>query len=259
MESLQVFVGGFDALMRLDAEPLPNEEFDWSSVEPCDARFVGLVLALVDECCGELLDDEFRTIARRILARVAARDPRVLRRSDNAERCAAGLVWLAGRGSGSFGRRTSRPKSGVLWHWFGVSDCSSRGRSLRNAAGLFPHADLAFFVKSDEPALGDAGLLHSRFRKALVTQRDIRLDMAAGREERSPVVARDGARLVVTVEPIEVLGAAKSLPLDGERLGICIMLGTELDDARCYAVSIPDAHKLVHCLQAALDDPPPSR
>jgi hypothetical protein len=259
MKSLQAFVGGFDALMRLDAEPLPNEEFNWSSVEPQDETFVALVLMLVDDCCDQLLDNEYRTIARRILARVAARDPRVLRRSGNTDRFAAGLVWLAGRGSGGFAKRGSRPKSPELWRWFGVTDCSDRGRSLRAAAGLFPDADLTDYIYSGDLALADAELLHSRYRKSLVIQRDARLALTAEREQGSPVVSLDGTRLVVAVEPIAVLGAAKSLPLNGERLGICIVLGTELDNAKCYDLSIPDARKLVYCLQAALDDPPPRR
>jgi hypothetical protein len=259
MKSLQAIVGGFDALMNLDAAPLPHEDFDWSSVEPRDAAFVGLVLRLVDDCCEEMLDYEYRTIARRILARVAARDPRVLRRSDNADRCAAGLVWLAGRGSGSFGRRAGRLRSSQLWHWFGVANCSDRGRALRSAAGLFPDGDLIRYDFSDEIALGDAGLLHSRYRTHLVRQRDFRVQNAAERERRSPVITVDGDRLVVAAEPITVLGAAKSLPVDGERLGVCIVLGDDLDNATVYDLSIPDAHKLVTCLQAALNDPPPRR
>jgi len=259
MKNLQVFVGGLDALMRLDDEPLPSEEFDWSSVEARDERIVALVLMLVDGYCDQVLDNEYRTIARRILARVATRDPRVLRRSENTDRFAAGLVWLAGRGSGGFARRGSWPRSAQLWQWFGVTDCSDRGRSLRAAADLFPDADLADYIYSDELAFGDAGLLHSRFRKHLIMQRDLRLGAAAARDQRSPVVSLDGNQLVVKAVPIAVLGAAKSLPLDGERQGICIVLGTELDDAACYDLSIPDAHKLVYCLQAALDDPPPRR
>jgi hypothetical protein len=259
MKSLQAFVGGFDALMRLDGEPLPNEEFDWSSIEPQDEAFVALVLLRVDDCCDQLLDNEYRTIARRILAHVAVRDPRVLRRTENTDRFAAGLVWLAGRGSGGFARRGSRPKSARLWRWFGVTDSSGRGRSLRSAAGLFPDADLADYTYSDELALGDAGLLHSRYRKSLVIQRDIRLGVTPARAQYSPVIALEGNRLIVAVEPIAVLGAAKSLPIEGERHGICIVLGTELDNATCYALSIPDARKLVNCVQAALNDPPPCR
>ena len=261
MKDLQAFVGGFDALMRLDAEPLPSEEFDWSSVEPQDEPFVALVLALVDECCREMLDTEYRTIARRILARIEARDPRALRRSANAERCAAALVWLAARGSGGLARSGTAPTSSALWRWFGVTDCSNRGRSLRAAADLLPDLDLIDFAVTvtDELALGDAALLHSRFRRRLLMQRDARLRGTAERDRGSPVVSLGRDQLIVAVEPVAVLGAAKSLPVDGERLGICVMLGTELNHSKCYELSIPDARKLVDCLQAALDDPPPRR
>jgi hypothetical protein len=259
LQSMQVLVGGYDELMRLDAEPLPNEEFEWSTVEPQDRAFVTLVLALVDRYCEEVLDDEYRTIARRILARVAARDPRVLRRSQNTDRFAAGLVWLAGRGSGRFERSGGPPSSRELWQWFGVTDCSDRGRSLRIAADLFPADHLIGHVFPGDLALDDAALLHSCYRKGLVMRRDTRRAVAVEDAQRSPVVSYDGNQLVVAAQPVAVLGAAKSLPVEGERQGICIILGTELDNAECYDVSIPDAHKLVQCLQVALDEPPPPR
>jgi hypothetical protein len=258
MRRLQAFVGGYDALMHLDAEPLPSAKFEWSPIEPQDEAFVAQVLELVDACCEQMLDDEYRTIARRILACVAIQDPPVLRRSANADRFAAGLVWLAGRGSGAFARTGSRPRGPDLWRWFGVTDCSDRGRSLRAAAGLFPEGDLIHYVNCDELALGEAELLHSQFRKSLITQRDAQLAATAD-AQGSPVVSFDDGRLVIAAETIAVLGAAKSLPVKGERLGICIVLGTELDNAKCYDLSIPDAHKLIYCLQAALDDPPPRR
>jgi hypothetical protein len=37
------------------------------------------------------------------------------------------------------------------------------------------------------------------------------------------------------------------------------VVGDDLDNATVYDLSIPDAHKLVTCLQAALNDPPPRR
>lgn len=80
MKSLQAFVGGFDALMRRDPEPLPSEEFDWSSVDPQDKAFVALVLMGVDDCCSRMLDNEYRTIARRILARRSTAGPLVSNR-----------------------------------------------------------------------------------------------------------------------------------------------------------------------------------
>jgi len=86
-ESLVGQAGGWEELWSLDAEPLPDEPFDWSAVEPVDRPFVGEVLRLAEECCHALLDAEYRTIARRLLARIAAHDPRPLRRSPNAARC----------------------------------------------------------------------------------------------------------------------------------------------------------------------------
>ena len=40
-------VGGVDALMKLDAEPLPDEEFDWAGI-PDEIR--PAVQAILDEC-----------------------------------------------------------------------------------------------------------------------------------------------------------------------------------------------------------------
>src|ERR1700748_1737268 len=68
-------VGDADALWRLEATPLPDEPFDWSAVEPRDERFVQEVLALSDPCPPAALDIDSRPPPRRILARVAARDP----------------------------------------------------------------------------------------------------------------------------------------------------------------------------------------
>ena len=107
----------------LDAEPIPDEPFDWSAVEPTDHAFVARIVELTDRACDSLLDIEFRTVARRLVARVVRRDPRALRRGQNVARAAAAFVWLAGRASGEFGRRGPRP-SHTLWDWFGVSNAS---------------------------------------------------------------------------------------------------------------------------------------
>jgi hypothetical protein len=119
-DSLLPIVGDFAALETLDVRPLPDEPFDWACVEPEDRSFVAEVLALSDKCCDELLDVEFRTICRRILARVARRDPRCVRRTTKADRVAAALVYLAGRANGEFGRR-GRRTAHSLWAWWGIS------------------------------------------------------------------------------------------------------------------------------------------
>src|SRR6185312_139755 len=106
-----------------------------------DAEYVREVLRLTDHCCDTLLDDvEYRTIVRRILALVAARDPRTFRRKGSTRSCAAALIWLVLRANCDLGRGR-RPRVSWIWSWFGVSPCTDRGRALRSAAGLVPTVD----------------------------------------------------------------------------------------------------------------------
>jgi len=172
---LTAIVGGLEELWTLDAEPLADEPFDWSGVEARDQPYVSEVLGRSDACCEDLLDLEYRTIARRILARVATRDCRPLRRSLNAPRSAAGLVWLATQAS----RDPVRQRGGAaqpIWTWFGVSNSSERGRVLRIAAGLAADAPPNGRTWS-AVILGDATLLHSRYRARLIARRDGIVDL----------------------------------------------------------------------------------
>lgn len=254
LDDLIAHVGGADALMRLDAEPLPDEPFDWSVVEAQDRPFVVQILELSDPCCDEMLDTELRTATRRILARVAARDPRALRRSTNARRCAAGLVWLAGRANGEFGRR-GRWTSQSLWHWFGVADCSDRGRSLRAAAGLVPEEREPFMWSYEPFSLGDAALLHSRVRVGLIAHRDA---LEKFENDRRPwSLLGDGRTAAVRAAPVKAVVAAKGVVAEGARALVLVGLGDNLDDARFFALSIPDAYDLVRMVQRALEGPMP--
>ena len=248
-------VGDADALWRLDATPLPDEPFDWSTVEPGDAAFLQEVLALSDRCCIEMLDTEYRTATRRILARVTLRDPRPFRRSPHPARCAASLVWLVGQASGEFGRG-SRRSAAWLWAWFGVGNCSERGRSLRRAAGLDPEEG----SWSEPLSLGDPALLHSRFRASLVAQRDRMLEIA-GRRRTWSVVGNDGAsaRVEVRAEPTKVVHTVKGVLADTGRATVLIGFGEQLEDAEFVALTVPDAHELVRRVQLALDTSSPHR
>jgi hypothetical protein len=240
-------VGDADALWRLEATPLLDEPFDWSAVEPRDERFVREVLALSDPCCTAVFDIEFRTITRRILARVAARDPRPFRRSPHPARCAAALVWLAGQANGEFARR-GRRTAGWLWAWFGVGNCSDRGRSLRRAAGLEP--ELGSW--SEPLPLGDPALLHSRLRASLVEQRDRMLEIA-GRRRTWSVVGDDGAsaRVEVRAATTKVVHAVKGVLAETGRATVLIGFGEQVEDAEFVALTVPDAHELVRWVQFA--------
>ena len=105
-EHLIEVVGDADALWRLDTDPLPDEPFDWSAVDPADVPFVEEVLALSDEWLRR--DARTSSSARSPgasspVSRLAIRCP--FRRSPHAARCAASLVWLAGQVNGGFCRQ----------------------------------------------------------------------------------------------------------------------------------------------------------
>jgi len=206
------------------------------------------VLGLSDRCCVEMLDIEYRTVTRRILARVARRDPRPFRRSPHAARCAASLVWLAGEASGEFGRG-SRRTAAWLWAWFQVGNCSDRGRSLRRAAGLEPDVD----AWSEPFSLGDPALLHSSFRASLVVRRDWMLELA-GRRRTWSVAETDGerARVEVRAEPTKVVHAVKGVLADSGRATVLVGFGDQLEDTDFVALTVPDAHDLVRRVQLAL-------
>lgn len=91
--------GGHEALMALDAQPLPDEEADLESV-PAEVRATARdVLDLVDPVAARLLGTEFRTACRRLLVRAAVEDPSVLQgvAAERLPRTAAALAWAAGQ------------------------------------------------------------------------------------------------------------------------------------------------------------------
>jgi hypothetical protein len=241
------YVGSADALWRLDTEPLPDEPFDWSAVEDRDRSFVEEVLAQTDQCCELLLDVEYRTITRRILARVAARDPRPFRRRPHAARCAASLVWLACGSSGMFASRPRTPTSWI-WSWFAVGNCSDRGRTLRRAAGLEPAGGWY-----DEPlSLGDPTLLHSHFRETILIERHRKLEIA---EERRTWSEDPGGRVSVRHLPAKVVTAVKGVAEETGRALVYVGFGDRIEDAHYVSLTVPEAHELVRKVQLALDAP----
>ena len=66
------------------------------------------VLERVDDCCTALLDLEYRTAARRLLAALATADPDIFRRRARADTAAAAVCWIVGRANGLFDP-TSQP------------------------------------------------------------------------------------------------------------------------------------------------------
>jgi hypothetical protein len=250
---LIALVGDVDALYALDAEPIPDEPFDWSAVAAPDRDFVAQVLELTDRGCDALLDVEFRSITRRLIARVAQRDPRPLRRSRDAARCAAAFVWLAGRANGEFGRRGMRPAFRV-WDFFGASSAADRGRTLRRAAGLETGWVDGGSAWDDELCIGDVSFLHSRFRARLIARRDLYLEIERDRRNWNP---RADGRVEVRARPVDVVTATRAPVSDGSASVLLIGLGDDVDHADFFVLTIAEAKSLVARVQGALDTPPP--
>jgi hypothetical protein len=101
-ESLERAVGGRAELDHLSVKPLPDETFDWTEIPDDVHERVIEVLTLCDRLCTELLDQEFRTACRRVLARVARGDANVFRRAARPETAAAAVCWVVGKANDLF-------------------------------------------------------------------------------------------------------------------------------------------------------------
>lgn len=158
-------VGGSDALDRLDAVPLPDEDFDWSGIPSDVFERVREVLDLVDGCCAELFDIEFRTACRRLLARVAAGDPQIFRRRSTARTAAAAVCWMVGQANASFSIYGAEVLVKDMMRHFGISgSVSQRAELFRRAIGQE--------WRNRSTDLGDQGFLVAARRADLIGVRD---------------------------------------------------------------------------------------
>ncbi|MGV0838450.1 DUF6398 domain-containing protein [Mycolicibacterium thermoresistibile] len=161
-------VGGRQQLSDLDVHPLPDEPFEGSGIPEDITGRVSEVLALTDRCCDQLLDTEYRTVARRLLARIAAGDPAVFRRKGRAETAAAAIIWIAGKANGLFdngpGGRHLRATDIAEHFGIGKNSAYQRAKPLLRAGGF---SDDTYAVQ-----LGSPEFLISGYRTEIVAERD---------------------------------------------------------------------------------------
>lgn len=162
--------GGMAVLEALDAEPLPDEPFDWSTVPTAHRGAVEQVLALVDDVCDQWFDLEHRTACRRLLARVAG-EPWVIARRGKLATIAGAIVWTIASFNGTIGRRRRGyrivPASDIAWH-LGLSSGSAfakRSIDIRIAAGIHLHRE------GPQP-VGEPGLITSHRRHHAIRLRE---------------------------------------------------------------------------------------
>jgi hypothetical protein len=168
-QSLEDEMGGPEAIARLDDEPLPDEQFDWSVVPPEVHDEVATVLEAIDRVCDAALDVELRTVSRRLLARLVQEDVAPFVRSPHHERLAAGIVAVACFDNGVF-RRGRRSFFG-----FGVSLGVDTQKGLAEAMGV-PPSSVSQRAQTVRNALQlrqgafDAALAHSSRRRWYLEQ-----------------------------------------------------------------------------------------
>lgn len=167
LESLARQVGGEEQLNHLDARPLPDEPFDWSGIPDDITTRVAEVLGLTDRCCEVLLDVEYRTVARRVLARVASRGPAAFRRKARADTAAAAVVWIAGKANGQCELVAGplRLRSADIVRHFDVKSSPSQRATAMLRAGDFPSH--TYDVK-----LGSPDYLTAEYREQIIRRRD---------------------------------------------------------------------------------------
>jgi hypothetical protein len=174
LDGLRRAVGGEEALNALDTAPLPDEPFAWTAVPPDVHARVDEVLDLVDRCCADLLDVEYRTACRRLLADIAAGDPEVFRRRGRADTAAGAVCWLVGKSNSLFDHTPVTPKltvKGLAEHLgIGGASMSQRSEPMLRAIGVDPHGS---------KELGSARYLTGPRRARIIADRDRYRAMAA--------------------------------------------------------------------------------
>lgn len=277
--NLAVKVGGLDALECLDAGPFADEAFEWEGVDVEHHSLVATILAAMDDALGAAcppveplkletfsiesmrrhmqsrVDVEYRTITRRLLARIARAAPALLARAAAVETAAA-LVWLALHGNDEF-RRQRVLQASNIWHLFGVETCSRRGRALYRSLGLpEPQRDIDHY-RGATPLL-DAALMHSKTRRELVRLRDHFLAEEANEHRRSresqPLQQLPSGDLRIAARRVTPRWAMRTRN-DGERSAVVVTFGEHEDKPEVLALTVPDARHLISMIENALAIP----
>ncbi|MDF3282306.1 MULTISPECIES: hypothetical protein [unclassified Gordonia (in: high G+C Gram-positive bacteria)] len=172
LRELDKRVGGRPTLLSLDAEPLPDEQFDVTGIAEDILPVVEVIRQRCDASAEVFFDVEHRTAMRRLLGRAARRDPAIFRRKASTDRAAAAIGWIIGRANDTLGGDLLTTTVAEFLDWFGVKgSVSQRAEPFLRANGVNPH-DSGHMM-----ALGTPTLLTSQMRASIIKRRD---DMLAG-------------------------------------------------------------------------------
>jgi hypothetical protein len=167
-ELLEDAVGGPSNLSRLNTKPLPDEKFQWAKVPDDVSERVAEVLAICDSCCDELLDVEYRTACRRLLARVATGNPDVFRRRGRSDTAAAAVCLLVGKANDLFSAQRGGMSIKKLMEHFGLS----QGSVAQRAGSLVKGTGIPLRDRYSDITLASPALLVSTRRRHILEMRD---------------------------------------------------------------------------------------
>lgn len=170
--SLVATLGSEAALGALDDAALPDEALRYDGIPNDIVSRVEEVAALVDRCCDELLDIEYRTACRRLLARIASGDPDIFRRKSRSDITAVTICWIIGRTNNLFTPPRAVLTAKALFEHFGLTKpkVSTRALTLSLGAGI----DIAHdFNLAGGYLVGVPEMLVSSRRRHLIKLRDV--------------------------------------------------------------------------------------
>jgi hypothetical protein len=257
VRELADLVGGLDQLLTLDDVPVPDAPFNWLPVSTPHRDLVETILLAIESDFGDppVIDAEFRGIAKRLLARLAEREPAVLRRS-TPTRIAAAIVWLALEGNDALGRGQAL-KAGDVWRLFGVSSSPDVGRTLFEGLGLesVPQNDSWYYARRNV-RLTDPRLQHSRTRRKILDRRAevesaARQDLELGAAKHLIKVV-DTREFVRDARPITPRLAERAKTKDNRPV-VIVTLGDRHWPAEVLALTLRDAHQLMVMLENTLE------
>jgi hypothetical protein len=276
IRELAALVGGIDALLALDATPQPEFRVDPTTIDARSNSLSAVIDAIEHPALTtklrdsfdastsslpRLYDDEIVTIAHRVLDRVLGRDPAVVTAAKDPDRVAAALVWIALRASRMFERRgaTRGLASNDLWHWFDVIDSTKLALRLVTAAGCPGLADDQFeSARRRTLVVADARLLHSLRRSEIANQRDEWIQVSrkhlAAEHERRPIRPLANGQVALRAVELPPLLAVTTVAPHGRR-NVVVGFGHDHDDAALFALSVPEARRLIALVERALGEP----
>ena len=180
---LEAIVGGEDALAGLDSAPLPPAPLDLDAVPTPLRDRVATIEARFEPWVALLVGTEGLTAARRLLARAVGSEPGLLR-SDRDDMAAGAVVWAVAKGNDLVG--PNRPvRASAIMELAGLrSSPGQRGAAFAYAVGgvstRYGRADWTYGgQRPDVIPLGNPDLLLGRFRRRLITSRDLALQLRA--------------------------------------------------------------------------------